>query len=426
MELSQLIAIILSLTAVLSVLNERLLKMPLNIGVMATTMIASLLILVLSKAGFVSFGVFANQLLNHIDFSEVLMHGMLSSMLFAGALHIDLKALIEQKWSIIILATFGTLVSTFLFAYGLYFALNTSGILPLPFEYCLLFGALISPTDPIAVLAIMRRVGAPKDLEIMISGESLFNDGVGVVLFTVIAAMIFSGQEPSLFQAAELFAHEMLGGIAFGLLLGLVGNWLLRQVYDYHMDVLITLAVSFGGYELASILGVSGLISVVVAGLMAGRYMRKHYPADQLGRTPLDIFWKIVDELLNAVLFVLIGIELLSFKDTSLPFSAALIVIAVMILVRWISVSVPLLLLKSCGQKFSKHVVPFMTWGGLRGGLPVALALSMPASPQRETLVLLTYAAVAFSIIVQGLSISPLMRYWVRKDSKFSSQTTVE
>lgn len=426
MDLNHLIAIILALTAAFSVLNERFLKMPLNIGVMATTMIASLLILVLSKANLLSLDVYAHQVVSRIDFSETLMHGMLSSMLFAGALHIDLKDLIAQKWSITILATFGTITSTFLFAYALYLSLNTTGILPLPFEYCLLFGALISPTDPIAVLTIMRRVGAPKDLEIMISGESLFNDGVGVVLFTVIAAMIFSGQEPSFLHATELFAHEMLGGIFFGLLLGMVGNWLLKQVYDYHMDVLITLAVSFGGYELALMFGFSGLISVVVAGLMAGRYMRKHYPSDQMGHTPLDVFWKIVDELLNAVLFVLIGIELLSFKDMSLPFSAALIVIAVMIVVRWVSVSIPLVLLKACKQKFSKHVVPFMTWGGLRGGLPVALALSMPENPQRETLVLLTYAAVAFSIIVQGLSISPLMRYWIKKDAKILQQQQSE
>lgn len=422
MEIPQLIAIILVLAAILSVVNERLIKMPLSIGVMAITMVASLLIIWASQQNLFHIDTYAHEVVDRINFSKTLMHGMLSSMLFAGALHLDLSALLKQKWPITFLAIFGTLISTVLVGYGLYFALNGLGILAIPLGYCLLFGALISPTDPIAVLAIMRRVGAPEELEILISGESLFNDGVGVVLFSVIAAMLFSGQEPSISEAMLLFAHEMLGGIVFGMLLGFVGNWLLKQVYDYHMDALITLAVSFGGYQLAVLIGVSGLISVVVAGLMAGQYIRKNYPADELGRTPLDIFWKIIDELLNAILFVLIGLELLSFEHLSLPLSAALIVIAVMVLVRWVSVSIPIIMLKACKQPFPKHVVAFMTWGGLRGGLPVALALSLPESTERETLVLLTYAAVAFSIIVQGLSISPLMRYWMRQDEKAANK----
>ncbi len=418
MELHYLIAIILVLTAVLSVINERLIKMPLSIGVMAITMVASLLIILSSHFGFFHADVYMREVVNNIDFSETLMHGMLSSMLFAGALHLDLNKLLEQKWPIGFLAILGTTISTVLVGFGLYYIFTGLGILELPLMYCLLFGALISPTDPIAVLAIMRRVGAPEDLETLISGESLFNDGVGVVFFTVIAAMIFSGQEPSVSHALELFAHEMLGGLAFGVVLGLVGNWLLRQVYDYHMDALITLAVSFGGYELAVLLGVSGLISVVVAGLMAGQYIRKTYPKDQLGRTPLDIFWKIIDELLNAILFVLIGMELISFEDMSLPILVVAIVIFVMILVRWISVLIPIALLKKLKQPFSNHVVIFMTWGGLRGGLPVALALSLPESSERQILVLMTYSAVAFSIIVQGLSVSPLMRFLLKRDNK--------
>lgn len=418
MELPHVVAIILVLTAILSVVNERVIKMPLSIGVMVITMVVSLLGILTSKLDLLHVDWYMRQVVENINFSEMLMHGMLSSMLFAGALHLDLSALIKQKWAISFLAIFGTLISTVLVGYGLYFALNGLGILELPLIYCLLFGALISPTDPIAVLAIMRRVGAPEDLEILISGESLFNDGVGVVLFSVLTAMAFSGQEASITGALELFAHEMLGGIVFGLLLGYVGNWLLKQVYDYHMDALITLAVSFGGYQLAVLIGVSGLISVVVAGLMAGQYVRKHYPKDQLGRTPLDIFWKIIDELLNAVLFVLIGAELVTFEDMDLPILAALIVIFIMVSVRFISVSIPIVLLRKFKQPFSNHAVAFMTWGGLRGGLPVALALSLPESSERETLVLLTYAAVAFSIIVQGLTISPLMRHWIKNDNK--------
>lgn len=416
MELHYLVAILLSLTALLSVVNERLIKMPLSIGVMAITMVASLLIIAISHWGWFDADQYMRKFVGNINFSEALMHGMLSSMLFAGALHLDLKQLLQQKWSIVFLAIFGTMISTVLVGYGLYYAFNSLHILNLPLMYCLLFGALISPTDPIAVLAIMRRIGAPEDLEILISGESLFNDGVGVVLFTVIGAIIFSGQEPTFGDAAKLFALEMLGGIAFGIVLGLIGNWLLKQVYDYHMDALITLAVSFSGYQLAVLLGVSGLISVVVAGLMAGQYIRKNYPKDQLGRTPLDIFWKIIDELLNAILFVLIGLELISFESISLPVTAISIVILVMIIVRWISVLIPITILKYLlHQSFSNHVVIFMTWGGLRGGLPVALALSLPESSERQILVLLTYAAVAFSIIIQGLSVSPLMRFLMRK-----------
>lgn len=418
MELHYLIAIILVLTALLSVVNERFIKMPLSIGVMAITMVASLLIIAVSHYGLFRVDVYMREVVDNIDFSVTLMHGMLSSMLFAGALHLDLSKLLEQKWPIGFLAIFGTIISTVLVGYGLYYIFNGLGILELPLMYCLLFGALISPTDPIAVLAIMRRVGAPEDLETLISGESLFNDGVGVVLFTVIAAMIFSGETPGVASAAMLFAQEMLGGIAFGIVLGFVGNWLLKQVYDYHMDALITLAVSFGGYELAVLLGVSGLISVVVAGLMAGQYMRKTYPKDQWGRTPLDIFWKIIDELLNAVLFVLIGMELMSFEDMSLPVTAAIIVIFVMLAVRWVSVLIPIAVLKQLKQPFSPNVIVFMTWGGLRGGLPVALALSLPESSERQMLVLLTYAAVAFSIIVQGLSVSPLLRFLVKREQR--------
>lgn len=415
MEIKHVIAIILIATALLSVINERLIKMPLSIGVMVITMMMSLGGIIASHYDLFNAAEYMREVVEHIDFTETLMHGMLSSMLFAGALHLDLKALINQKWAISFLAIFGTLISTALVGGGLYFLLNTLGIIDFPLIYCLLFGALISPTDPIAVLAIMRRVGAPEDLETLISGESLFNDGVGVVLFSVLVSMAFGGHEANVISAIELFVHEMIGGILFGLLLGFVGNWLLKQVYDYHMDALITLAVSFSGYQLAVLLGVSGLISVVVAGLLAGQYVRKNYPKDELGRTPLDIFWKIIDELLNAVLFVLIGAELITFKEINLPILAMIIVIAVVLIARFISVSLPIFLLKRMKQEFSNHVVAFMTWGGLRGGLPVALALSLPPSPERETLVLLTYVAVAFSIIIQGLTISPIMRYWIGK-----------
>lgn len=415
MEANHIIAIILALTAVLSVVNERFVKMPLTIGVMAITMVCSIITLAFIKYGIIpqENALYLQQMVKDINFSETLMHGMLSSMLFAGALHIDLSALIKQKWAISFLAIFGTVISTLIVGFTLYFVINIFDVIDLPLLYCLLFGALISPTDPIAVLAIMRRVGAPEDLEVMISGESLFNDGVGVVLFSVIASMIFNGQEPTFGAAFGLFMHEMIGGILFGLVLGFIGNWLLKQVYDYHMDALITLAVSFAGYEVASYMGVSGLISVVVAGLMAGQYVRKNYPADELGRTPLDTFWKVIDELLNAILFVLIGLEMLSFENMSLPVVAGLIVITVILGARLISVIFPLLILRLLGHQFPNHVVSFMTWGGLRGGLPVALALSLQNTPMRETVILLTYTVVAFSIVVQGLTISPIMRHWV-------------
>ncbi|MPV86200.1 cation:proton antiporter [Ostreibacterium oceani] len=416
MQIPQLIAILLVATALLSVINEKFIKMPLSIGVMVITMVASLLILLAGYWDWFHADHFVHQLVKRIDFSETLMHGMLSSMLFAGALHTNLTKLWQQKWAIFFLAIFGTFISTALVGYGIYYLFNGLGLVELPLLYCLLFGALISPTDPIAVLAIMRRVGAPADLEILISGESLFNDGVGVVLFAVIGAMILGESQTPVITGAVLFAEEMVGGILFGLLLGWVGNWLLEQVYDYHMDALITLAVSFGGYQMALVLGVSGLIAVVVAGLMAGQYMRKYYPADELGRTPLDIFWKIIDELLNAILFVLIGLELMSFATISVPVLAMSVVILVVLVARWVSVLIPIGFLKLCRHPFPRHVMGFMTWGGLRGGLPIALVLSLPQSEARETMILLTYAVVAFSIIIQGLSISPLMRFWMRNE----------
>lgn len=402
------------MTAFFSVFNYRYLHLPLTVGVMAITLVVSLIILLPIRFHLVPEFLIPVQehLLETVDslnFSKVLMHGMLSCMLFAGALHIDYKALMKQKWAILILAVFGTLISTFIVGYLCYFIFNATG-LEISLSYCLLFGALISPTDPIAVLAIMRRAGAPADLEMLISGESLFNDGVGVVLFSVIAAMIFSGQQASVSAAAILFFQQMVGAIVLGIVLGWIGYWLLKQVYDYHMDVLITLAIAFGGYELADILGTSGLITVVVAGLMAGQYMLRFYPKDELGRTPLDIFWKIVDELLNAILFMLIGLEILSLQRANLPLITGVSCVLIILLARFISVFFPIKLL-SFKQKFSPYAISILTWGGLRGGLPIALALSLPKTEEREILVFLTYGVVAFSILVQGLSIGKLVRH---------------
>ncbi len=414
MEINQLIAIVLALTAILSVINERFIKVPLSIGVMGLSMIFSFVAIIASSYFQLDFSAIGQD----INFSETLMHGLLSSMLFAGALTLNLRLLLKQKFTILLLAIVGTIISTVVVGYSLYFAFQLLGFAPITLLHCLLFGALISPTDPIAVLAIMRRVGAPEDLEMLISGESLFNDAVGVVLFTVISAMIFSGEAPSISGAIIMFIHEMIGGIILGTILGLFCIWLMKQViHEDFMLVLITLAISFSGYEMAVLFEVSGLITVIVAGLLAGYYVSKNL-AKKDEKIPLEIFWSIVDEVLNAILFVLISIEIVTFDHGHFPFVESVVVLAIVLSARLISVYIPISALRSIGATFPSYVVGFLTWGGLKGGLPMALVLSLPQSPYREKLVIFTFVVVAFSMLGKGLAIGKLMKRWMKKEAE--------
>ncbi len=400
-------AVLITLAALFSYVNYRYIRLPSAIGLMLMALCLSLLLLGLGKLGFGGLEHGAESFIRSIDFNRTLMHGMLSFLLFAGALHVNLRDLAEQKWIVGSLATVGTVGSTFVVG-GLFSLLAASLGLEIPFIYCLLFGALISPTDPIAVLGILKSAGAPKSLETKITGESLFNDGIGVVVFVVLLGIATSGQEISAGNVALLFAKEALGGILFGLLLGGVAYWMLARVDNYTVEILITLAVVMGGYSLAVTVHTSGPIAMVVAGLVIGNHARRLAMSERT-REHLDLFWELVDEILNTVLFVLIGLELLILELTVNALIAGLFAIPMVLLARFICVGAPVRVLER-HRSFSPGVIRILTWGGLRGGISVALALSIPAGAERDLILTVTYVVVVFSILVQGLTIGPLIR----------------
>ena len=398
----------LVVTALLAYLNHRFVHLPTAIGVMVIALGLSLVIVALDVVG-VSHALrtYEESLLRSIDFSDVLMQGMLSLLLFAGALHVDLSELKALRWPVASLALIGTLVSTLIVGYGIWAALPWVG-LELPLMYCLLFGALISPTDPVAVMGIVKSAGAPKSLEHVIAGESLFNDGVGIVIFTLLLGMLVSGNEPTAGSALALLAREAGGGIAFGVVLGWVTYRLLKSVDEYQVEVLLTLAAVTGGYALARALHISGPLAMVVTGLIIGNQGRALAMSDTTRRY-LDMFWELLDEILNAVLFVLIGMEVLLISFSVPVLVAGAVAIVVTLLARCLAVGLPVAAL---GGRFGLPAGSWrvLTWGGLRGGISVALALSLPVGPHRDTVLALTYCVVVFSILVQGLTIGRVVR----------------
>lgn len=404
MRLLDLAAILISLAALFSYLNFRYLRLPTTIGVM---LFALLLSLALIAFGWIEPRVaqHAEQLLSQVDFDETLLLGMLSFLLFAGALHVNINDLARQRWIILTLAVGGVIMSTLIvgtLSWWLFAALG----LDLAFSYCLLFGALISPTDPIAVLGILKTAGVPKSLESTISGESLFNDGVAVVLFIILFRLATGSAEVSVGEIAGLFALEALGGVVYGLALGFIAYRMLRSVDRYQVEILLTLALVMGGYGLAHALHVSGPIAIVVAGLLIGNHGRL-LAMSKKTREHLDMFWELLDEILNAVLFVLIGLEVLVLAFTRQYLLAGLLAIVVVLLARFASVAMPIAIMR-WWRRFNPHVIKILTWGGLRGGISVALALSLPPGHERELIVAVTYVVVVFSIVVQGLTIGAL------------------
>jgi CPA1 family monovalent cation:H+ antiporter len=408
MTVFEIVALLLTLTALASYANHRFVGLPTTIGVMLIALLGSLGLLGIGHLH-PAVAEQAVDWLQRIDFDDTLLYGMLSFLLFAGALHINLDDLAEQKGVIGVLALGGVLLSTFLFATLSYWILGLLG-LSLNYTWCLLFGALISPTDPIAVLGILKSAKVPRSLETKIAGESLFNDGVGVVLFLVLAEIAVGGHEVSFGHVATLFLQEAVGGAVFGLIIGALTYRLLKSVDNYQVEVLLTLALVMGGYTLASAWHLSGPIAIVVAGLLIGNHGRRLAMSDKT-REHLDTFWELMDEILNAVLFVLIGLEVLVLSFRGELFVAGLLAIPTLLLARFMSVGLPMTLLRRW-RSFTPGAIPIMTWGGLRGGISVALALSLPAGPERETVLAITYVIVVFSILVQGLTMRRLvLRY---------------
>ena len=404
MALIHTLTILICLAALFSYLNHRLLKLPMTIGLMAVALVFSLILLVLGKLG-VGIEAEGQRFIGAIDLNEALMHGMLGVLLFAGALHVKLDELLDLKWVIGTLAVIGTILSSLITGTLGYVLFDLVGM-PLPFLYCLLFGALISPTDPIAVMGILRQARLPKALEMKIVGESLFNDGVGVVIFLVLLNLL---PKPSVDvgDIVTLFAKEALGGAVLGLVLGYVAYRMLRSVDNYQVEILITLALVMGSFGLADLLHTSGPIAVVMAGLLIGNHGRRWAMSDTT-REHLDNFWELLDELLNAVLFVLIGLEVLVLSFQRPYLIGGLVAIPLVLAVRWASVVLQIKAF-SLVREFGARTITILTWGGLRGGISVALALSLPHGPMRDAVVTMTYAVVVFSILVQGLTINRVL-----------------
>jgi CPA1 family monovalent cation:H+ antiporter len=406
MNTQEIFTLTIVLAAVFAYINNRFIKWPPVIGIAALAIVSSLLLIFLGHSRF-TLSKKVVQLATSVDFQDLLMNFMLSFLLFAGAIHIDAGSLRKERWPVITLATFATVFSTFLIGGITYYVFQLFG-LSIPFIHCLLFGALISPTDPIAVLSILREARIPASLELKISGESLFNDGVAVVIFISILQVASPGSEISAFSVGKLFLQEALGGVAFGAVLGYAGYWALRSIDDYKVEVMITLAIVMGGYYLAGHMHVSGPLAMVVAGIITGNKVKDQAVSD-LSRDYLHKFWELIDEILNAILFLFIGLEMLLIQLNRTILLIGSVSIVVCLLARWISVSFPIFLLRY-KIRFEKNSIAILTWGGLRGGISVAMALSLGADMHRDEIVTITYVVVVFSILVQGLTIGRIAR----------------
>jgi CPA1 family monovalent cation:H+ antiporter len=405
---------IVALSSILSFINKKVLKLPDTIGVMLLAIVASLLI---GALNFIDHDTFVSvcSVIDQIDFRTILFDFLLSFLLFAGSIHVNLHNLLEEKGAVLIYASIGVLISTFLIGTLFYYVSGLFGM-NIDYIYCLVFGALISPTDPIAVLALLKKAGAPKDMEIKIVGESLFNDGVGIVVFISLLSIATMtgghGVEPS--HIFLEFAQEAFGGITLGFVLGYIGKLFLKRIYESPIvAVHISIAIVMGGYWLASLIHVSGALAMVVMGLMIGDYLHKSCKSDPL-KENMNTFWKVLDEILNAILFVLIGLEIVSLDFQIDYLIAGLVAIPIVLFSRYISVFISNIFLKK-EHRSSSNKITILTWAGLRGGISIALALTLPEGEFREALIFITYCVVVFSIIVQGLTIDKVVLKLLKK-----------
>ncbi|MDP6473362.1 MAG: sodium:proton antiporter [Alphaproteobacteria bacterium] len=410
-------AVIVTLAALFGYINHRWLGLPHAIGIVVIALLASLGAIALDAI----FPALALQqsvraILADIDFHDVLMKGMLSFLLFAGALHVNLDDLLSRKWAIGTMATAGVLMSTFMVGFAVYGVSSALGI-AIPLTYCLVFGALIAPTDPVAVLGILKTVKLPQSLEAKIAGESLFNDGVGVVVFIIMVAIAgggggHGGESVGALDVIRLFAQEALGGAALGLAAGYIAYRAMKSIDEHNLEVLITLALVMLTYGVAAALHLSGPIAVVIAGLLIGNRGTRLAMSEKT-RDHVQKFWSLLDEIMNSALFLLIGFEVFALSISGNVVALMIIAIPIALAARFISVATPLTLL-SLRRDFTKGAIPVLTWGGLRGGISVALVLSLPQSAIKDTLLAVTYGVVIFSIVVQGLTVKFVVKHMVK------------
>ena len=419
MEIYNIITIIIVLAAVFGYINHRFIKIPGTIGIMLISLIASLTVVGIGNI-YPEFFIKTIEGLSVIDFHTAVMRIMLGFLLFAAAIHIDSKKLRAERTAIITFSTISVFISTIVVGTLLYMTTTALG-LSVDYLYCLLFGALISPTDPIAVVGILKKAKIPSSLETRISGESLFNDGVGVVLFITFYEIAQMGFEnTSVWDVLWLVVKEGVGGLLLGWLLGYLGYWALKSINNYVVEVMITLAIVMGGYSLAERMHVSGPLAMVVAGLITGNKSMDAVVSD-VTRDYIGKFWEMIDEVMNAVLFLLIGFEMLIVPFNMTLLFMGCVAILIVLFARFISVSLPIMVLKKTNL-FRKNAIPILTWGALRGGISVALALSVPKYMYGEMFVTITYIVVLFSIIVQGLTIGKFAKKLAEYDTPVETE----
>jgi monovalent cation:H+ antiporter, CPA1 family len=407
MSFLELIATLFTAVGVLGFFNHRVLRLPDTVGITAMGVLVSLALAAVGHA-VPGADAWAGDIAGRFDFPNLVLHGLLSVLLFAGALHVSFGDLSRQKLPVLVLATVGVLISTGLVGGGAWLLLNALG-LAVELKYCLLFGALISPTDPIAVLGVLKTVGVPKALETDIAGESLFNDGTGVVAFLVMLGIATGASQPTVEGIGLLLLREVAGALLLGLAAGYFAFLMLRAVDSYPVEIIITLALATASYAGAERLEVSAPLTVVVAGLVIGNHGVEHAMSERT-REHLLSFWDLVDEVLNLVLFGMVGLQLMAWNGGHISWPAALLLIPIVLAARFLSVGVPAVLLRPWLKRRTPHAVKVLTWGGLRGGISIALALTLPEFPARDTLVMGTYAVVFFSLLVQAPTLGWLLR----------------
>ena len=414
-SLLNLAAILLTLAAIFGYINHRWLKMPHTIGLVVIALFVSFGVIIIDlTAPSLGFQNFVSNTISSVNYPKVVMMGMLSFLLFSGALHTNLEQLNQKKIAIGTMATIGVLTSTLLIGYTTYYACILLG-LSIPLTYCFVFGALISPTDPIAVLSILKNSKIPESLKAKISGESLFNDGVGIVIFTIMVAVAFGNDNIntlSIGGITKLFLLEALGGVLLGLATGIVAYLAIKSIDEHNLEVLITLALVTITYSVATAIHISGPIAVVVSGLLIGN-QGKNFAMSKTTRDHLFKFWSLTDEVLNSILFLLIGLQVITITFNSSISLAMVAAIPIALVARFLSVAIPIKCLSNL-KEFTKGAIPILTWGGLRGGISVALALSLPSVPGKDLILAMTYGVVIFSIIVQGLTMSSIIKRFIK------------
>jgi CPA1 family monovalent cation:H+ antiporter len=415
-------AILIALAAVLGYLNHRFVGLPSSIGLTIMGAVASLLVIGIDRL--LPASTLAEQVsafISGIDFHTTLMDGMLSFLLFAGALHVDWTELRRGRWPILALSTVGVLLSTGIVGGGFYLLTAALGV-GVPLIWCFVFGALISPTDPVAVMGVLKRAAVPPTLQATVAGESLFNDGVGVVVFSILLAAALGTEPFTIGHAAEAFFLEAGGGALLGLLVGWLGFKAMASIDEYNVELMISLAVVMGGYSLAQFLHVSGPVAMAVAGLLIGNAGVKLAMSDTTQDYVLK-FWALVDELLNAVLFLLIGLEVIAIVPEPRLLIAGALAIPLVLGARMLAVALPLAALRPF-LSMGRLALPTLVWGGLRGGISIALALSLPEGPARTAILAVTYTVVLFSVVVQGGSVGKLIQWLTAAEQPRSSAST--